>query len=425
MSRKITDPFEVADLAYSNWTSNGNYTASTLESRQWKGFGGSRSIYHTSSGGVNYIASPSLSGGEHNHVYIKTGLFIDHVTSLVEVRAVNGSGTLAFKFGSSALGTWRAYRGSTEIADSGITPATGQWYLVEMEVYSHDTNGIFKVWLDNNLIIDFSGDTLDGTTKMLNLRLHGSYTHYWDDIAVNSITMRYDTETSGPFQVGELITGATNGGTAIITILEDNGTTGVFTLEDWNGIAFDDGEAIEGGTSFADAFVDAPNAAYINGFEPNSGRIGNGFITSIAPNANGTNSQLTGSDGNSVDNYLLVDERVTVASPAEYVDATAADQKDTYKGNISGSLPTTVDSIINVSVATYAQSSLTGIDGVKPVVRISGTDYDGDRTALGAGFQLDVNNIPVNPSVATSSDQTWDLSTITDSGFEFGTKFVA
>jgi hypothetical protein len=259
---------------------------------------------------------------------------------------------------------------------------------------------------------------------MSKIQFRGNETPYWDDLAVNNITMRYDTEASGPFSVGETITGGTSTATAIITALQDDGTTGVLTLEGWDGTSFSDGETITGGTSSTTAKVDAPNAAFIDGFEPNSSRCGNGFVIGIPPNANGTTSGLTGSDGNSTDNYLLVDERATTSTPTTYVDATAANQKDTYKGDVSGSLPTAVSSLV-VGTATFAQSSLTGIDGLNSVVRISGTDYDGDRVALGAGFALDIHTLPVDPSISSASDQTWLLSTITDAGFEYGTKFVA
>ena len=423
MTRLVTDPFEAANKDYAGWVMGSNASIATSPTRAWKAFGGSKSLKgNTTTGTQNNI---SFNFGDHKHLFVKCGIYLGEAGTYLSIGFLSAASSGAASFSTNSTGTWRAYRGATEISNSGISPVTLTWYLAEAEIFVHDTLGVFKVWIDDVLIIDFSGDTLDGTTEMGKLILSGNDTPYWDDIAVNSITMRYDTEASGPFSLDETITGGTSGATADITILQDDGTTGVLTLHGWDGTAFVDGETITGGTSSTTAKVDAPNAAYVNGFEPNSGRIGNEFIIAIAPNANGTTSGLTGSDGNSTDNYLLVDEIVSTASPADYVDATAVNQKDTYKGDVSGSLPTAVSAISYLGTATYAQSSLTGIDGLLPVVRISTTDYDGDRTALGAGYALDHNPVPLDPSIATTSDQSWTLATITDSSFEFGTKFVA
>jgi len=423
MARILNDPFELADKAYTGWDVGPNTSIVTSPVRAWKTFGGARCLRGGAGGTGGTTNSPSFL--DHRHLFCKVGVRCGESGSDIEVRFIDATGvSIACSVESANLGVWKAYRGTTEIAASVVNPLINTWYLLEYEVFLHDTLGVFKVWVDDVLIIDFSGDTYNGTVDAGRLQLAGDNTPHWDDIAVNSITMRYDTEASGPFTVGETITGGTSGATADITILQDDGTTGVLTLHGWDGTAFTDGETITGGTSSTTAQVDAPNAAFVNGFEPNSGRIGNEFIVAVPPNANGTNSALTGSDGNSTDNYLLVDERVT-AVPVDYVDATAAGQKDTYKGDITGSLPTAVSAITFLGTATYAQSSLTGIDGLNTVVRIGGTDYDGDRVALGAGYALTINTIQVDPAISTALDQSWLLATITDSTFEFGTKFTA
>jgi hypothetical protein len=424
MARILTDPFEVAAGSQSGWSIGTNSAIVTSPVRTWKTFGGSYCL--RSSTGTAGADSISPSFLDHRHLFGKVGVRCGEVGSNSEVLFFNAAGSsTAFSVQSINTGVWKAYRGTTEIAASIVAPLINVWYLLEFEVFLHDTLGVFKVWIDNELIIDFSGDTYNGTVDAGKLQLGGDNTPYYDDIAVNSITMRYDTEASGPFTLGETITGGTSGATADITILQDDGTTGVLTLHGWDGTAFTDGETITGGASSTTAQVDAPNVAFINGFEPNSGRIGNEFITAIAPNANGTNSGLTGSDGNSTDNYLLVDERVTTGSPATYVDATVAAQKDTYKYDVSGSLPSAVTEITFLGTATYAQSSLTGIDGYNTVVRVGGVDNDGPREGLSASFALAVNPIPLDVTIATASDQSWLLATITDAAFEAGTKFVA
>jgi hypothetical protein len=242
----------------------------------------------------------------------------------------------------------------------------------------------------------------------------------------NSITTTDPTDTSGNLSWGAgTLGGATgSGATAYLTALQDDGATGVLTLEGWNGTNFVDGEQITGGTSSATADVDAPNAAFANGFEPNSGRMYNSFNVRVAPNANGATSGLTNSAGNTTNNYLYVDEVAGTLNPTTYVEATAVDQKDTYKGNFTGLIPTGA-TIQSVGVALLAQSDLSGIDGIKPVIRNGGSDYDQDRIALATGHTWHIQDIPVDPSIATTSDQSWTRATLVGAGFEFGQKFVS
>ena len=58
---------------------------------------------------------------------------------------------------------------------------------------------------------------------------------------------------------------------------------------------------------------------------PGDGKI----FTALTPNANGTTSQLTGSDGDSTDNYLLVDE-IPHDTDTTYVESNTALQNDLY-----------------------------------------------------------------------------------------------
>lgn len=51
-------------------------------------------------------------------------------------------------------------------------------------------------------------------------------------------------------------------------------------------------------------------------------------MKTLFPNANGTNSSFTGSDGNSTDNYALVDE--AAPSESDYVGSSTVGHKDTY-----------------------------------------------------------------------------------------------
>lgn len=80
------------------------------------------------------------------------------------------------------------------------------------------------------------------------------------------------------------------------------------------------------------------------------------------PNGNGDNSQWTGSDGNSTDNYLLVDE-VTPNDATDYVESKTSGQIDDYTVE---DMPASMDSndVINVVhvEARFIMSSASGTD---------------------------------------------------------------
>jgi hypothetical protein len=95
----------------------------------------------------------------------------------------------------------------------------------------------------------------------------------------------------------------------------------------------------------------------------------------LEASANGNSSQLVGSDGNQVDNYLLVDDpAITPDDDTTYVYSATAGEKDTYGMT---NLPTTPLSIIAVCPLIRAKKTDAGSRAVVPVIRSGGTDYDG------------------------------------------------
>lgn len=105
------------------------------------------------------------------------------------------------------------------------------------------------------------------------------------------------------------------------------------------------------------------------------------------PNANGTTSGLTGSDGNQVSNYQQIDDLATGVNDGDtgYNKATASGQKDTY----ACTDPTIPDGAVfkaviveDISRKTNAAIATT----LRAVVRSSGTDYTGTAHDLGSSY---------------------------------------
>lgn len=105
-------------------------------------------------------------------------------------------------------------------------------------------------------------------------------------------------------------------------------------------------------------------------------------IVDLYPSGNGNTSGLTGSDGNSTDNYLLVDENPP--SSTDYVGSDTEGDKDTYA---MGDL-TDTPVVVGVVAALYAAKTDTGAKWMRPVLRTSSTDYNGDSEALSESYAL-------------------------------------
>lgn len=133
-----------------------------------------------------------------------------------------------------------------------------------------------------------------------------------------------------------------------------------------------------------------------------AGSVNNDFLGDIrvftlAPNGNGNSSQLTGSDGNSTDNYLLVDEQPY--NTADYVGSATPNQKDTYTLQ---DLPGTVASVIAVQEVAIASKADGGDATLKQVIRAGGTDYATSAFGVGTSWGALTNLRELNPNTGVA-----------------------
>lgn len=141
--------------------------------------------------------------------------------------------------------------------------------------------------------------------------------------------------------------------------------------------------------------------------------LGDVTIETLRPNGNGNSSQFTGSDGNSTDNYLLVDE--ATYDSADYVQSSTTNHKDLYTYS---DLAASSGSVKGVVAYATAQKTASGAQNFRQISRISSTDYNGSSVAL------DTSDLPRTQvweqSPATSSD--WTISEV--NGAEFGVEVL-
>ncbi len=144
----------------------------------------------------------------------------------------------------------------------------------------------------------------------------------------------------------------------------------------------------------------------------NNDFLGDTRVRCLLPNGNGNSSQLLGSDGNSTDNYLLVDE--ATPSTADYVGSATLDQKDTYA---FGDLPDASGTIHGVQISAYATKTDAAARNLAIVTRSDGVDYDGSDVALALGTNAYVQHLrETDPDTAAA----WTIAAV--NAAEFGAK---
>lgn len=167
-----------------------------------------------------------------------------------------------------------------------------------------------------------------------------------------------------------------NGGTIVSASSLDtkNGGTGVVSVFAWR-------KANSSGTSdrYDDMYIlDTTGSAPYNTY------LGDVAVRTLLPSGNGSNSDWTGSDGNSTDNYLLVDE--VTSSSTDYVAASAAGKTDLYQ---MADIPTT-DLPLATQTLVYAAKSDAGVPPVmKPITKgDGGTVLEESAITLSTTYQV-------------------------------------
>jgi len=151
-----------------------------------------------------------------------------------------------------------------------------------------------------------------------------------------------------------------------------------------------------------------------------NGSINNDFLGSIvvealAPDGNGNTNDFVGTDADSTDNYLHVDETV-VDEDTSYVESKTVGDIDLYTyDNLSG----TPTSIVGLAVRPIAKKPLGGNRVGKIITRINSTEYDGDMIYAGIEYKTAASIWELNPDDSAA----WEAADV--NGAEFGIEVEA
>lgn len=131
--------------------------------------------------------------------------------------------------------------------------------------------------------------------------------------------------------------------------------------------------------------------------------LGDRKIVTLYPNGNGNYSQFSGSDGNSTNNYELVDD--TTVNDSDYVTGDTVGYKDSYAfGNLSQT-PTSIDA---VQIVPCVRKDDAGSRIGRSFVRIGSTDYESGDITLSTSFIMSPHIMTTSPATSTA----WTASEI-------------
>lgn len=146
----------------------------------------------------------------------------------------------------------------------------------------------------------------------------------------------------------------------------------------------------------------------------NNDFLGDCRAQTILPDGNGNSSQLDGSDGNTTDNYLLVDES-TPDSDTTYVESSDVGDKDTYA---YGALTPTSGTVFGVQILPFAKKTDAGTRSIASVARLSGTEEDSADKTLSTSYAYLPDIRETKPGGGA-----WSISDVNSA--EFGVKVTA
>lgn len=151
------------------------------------------------------------------------------------------------------------------------------------------------------------------------------------------------------------------------------------------------------------------------GGAPSNTFLGDIRVETLYPNGNGNSSVLVGSDGNSVDNYLLVDEASVPDDDTTYVESSTVGDKDTYA--MTNLTPTT-GTVYGVQPIPWARKTDAGTRSIVSVARLSGTEVDSSDKVLTTSYAYYRDIRETKPGGGS-----WSITDVNNA--EFGVKVTA
>jgi len=135
-----------------------------------------------------------------------------------------------------------------------------------------------------------------------------------------------------------------------------------------------------------------------------SGSVNNDFlgdvqVKQLIPTGNGNSSQFVGSDADSTDNYLLVDDDGVPDDDSTYVESPTTTNKDTYAYE---NLPAAVVTVKAVCVKVLGKKVDVGAADLKTVARSNGTEADSAAIGMTTSYTAKAGIFEVDPDTSAA-----------------------
>lgn len=173
---------------------------------------------------------------------------------------------------------------------------------------------------------------------------------------IHDTTGAYEVRVNGANVLSGTGADTRNGGTGVITQVNVNSAVANMRLDDFY-------------------ICDTSGSA-------NNDFLGDVRVDAYLPNGNGNSSQFTGSDADSTDNYLLVDDSAPDGD-STYVQSSTSGHKDTYTFADMTHTPSTIH---GVQINMTAKKDDAGSRSIASVTRSGGSDTDGTTQALSTSY---------------------------------------
>lgn len=392
--RLVTNGFEFASLAGNNIASPGTgLSISTLIPRQSViGSGGSRHLIVNSTSPLSCLFNPVPFN--QTETYFKVSQRIEGVPTLLEYRFFNNE-TEIFKLRSQGGNPFRLYINGIVYRTGSINLTPYSWQSVE--IYSNiSVTGTIEIKIDGLTDFTFSGDTaITGSSwNKFDFNIHGRV--YFDDLIINNSysVLKYNNGN------GTIPEGTISGGGASGDLIHHigDGVDGYLILRN-SGTTFSDGATLsDSETDFsATAFGDEE-------LENRSYPSNTSYIQLLFPNGNGATSGLQGSDGNSVNNYQLVDDNEITT---DGVIGTSAGIYDTYQ---FANLPADAFQVNFLEACFYSRKDGSGVNNQRSILRFNSTDIPSHKQPTGNSYTW--NKFPYQRNVG--NDSKWEPTDVND-----------
>ena len=301
------------------WKTISGYTGLYPPHKSLSNLGGQAYLYFSgiTSTDINFPLENALSEGCVAFAYKPVG---NNYTGLV-LSFKNSSGAALFNLRHQG-GSFRLAAANTaspvlaSVSVPSFDMSIWSWMVIEFKAYS--TTGYIKVYINSvggttTPVIDYTW-TAGGTNKVgsVSFGFPAAGSEYTiDDLVINSKSISY-TGSTGTLSGGNTITGASSGATALVTYNESlHATYGVsgdgrVTLSNITG-QFQNGETISNGSGWSATVALA--GGEFDGLDFNSTKPGETYIIGLSLSGDRT-VEMTGSDGNSTNNYALLNEQI-------------------------------------------------------------------------------------------------------------------